>query len=360
MKSLIENHKIIICVGSGGVGKTTVSASLGLMAAHMGKKTLVLTVDPAKRLATTLGLGTGIDEARVPLEGLPPGGELTASIIDSKKVFDDFVKRAMKSDSKAVEKILNNSLYKQLSTTLSGSQEFTALEKLYSAAEEQEYDLIILDTPPTKHAIDFLHAPQKISALFNENVTKWFRDPKGEKTGLFSKILMGGTRKVFDILERLTGAEFIRELREFFVQIEVWQKDLQKRTHDVHRLLTSANCGFVLVTSFDEAKLAEARFFSSEIRKGGYELKSVIINRAFPEQWTDLELGVNLAQGPSEIKLIEFYRHMKVFYSEKKRHYDEFTAQLEKDIQVVQVPEFREDIYSLVGLEKLRSLLEKE
>ncbi|MGE3758036.1 MAG: ArsA family ATPase, partial [Pseudobdellovibrionaceae bacterium] len=332
MTELIQNHKVIVCVGSGGVGKTTVAATLGLVAAKEGKKVLVLTVDPAKRLATTLGLGEGVDQARVELPSLY-SGELHASVIQSKKVFDDFVKRAASKDQR-VEKILNNKLYQQLSTTLSGSQEFTALEKLYSSHESANFDLIILDTPPTKHAIDFLRAPQKISALFNEGIAKWFRETKGSQTGLLSQLFLGGTKKVFQLLEKLTGGEFIKELSDFFVQIESWQKQLEQRTNDVHRLLTSKECAFALVTSFDEAKLAEAEYFSKEIAKGGYTLKLVVINRAFPES---LEMNLDAdSSSPANKKMNEFYNQMKVFYSQKREKYQVFAIHLDPDIQVLQ------------------------
>ncbi|MGZ3826805.1 MAG: ArsA family ATPase, partial [Bdellovibrio sp.] len=228
---IFKEARILVCVGSGGVGKTTVAAALGVLAAKEGKKVLVLTIDPAKRLAQTLGIEGSADITKVPGQNFK--GELYASVIDHKKTFDDFVARVAKK-SESVEKILKNKLYQQLSTNLSGSQEFTSMEKLYSCYASGEFDLIILDTPPTKHAIDFLHAPQKLSALFSEGVAKWFRDPEGKKAGLFGHLLQTGTRQVLKILETLTGSSFIRELSDFFINIEQWQEQLLNRTVDVH------------------------------------------------------------------------------------------------------------------------------
>ncbi len=144
-----------------------------------------------------------------------------------------------------LKKIYKNKLYQQLSTNLSGSQEFTALEKLYSAYESKEFDLIILDTPPTKHAIDFLSSPQKLSVLFSEGVAKWFRDPDGKKSGFFGHLLQAGTKQVLKILETLTGSSFVHELSDFFLNIEQWQEQLLKRTTDVHRMLIAPTTHFL-------------------------------------------------------------------------------------------------------------------
>lgn len=213
MRDLLAQAKILICVGSGGVGKTTVSSAIALKAAQMGRRVLVLTVDPAKRLKSTMGL-ENLDQSQIEHPSIK--GSLTAAVIDNKKIFDDFVDRVA-GDSLSKEKILKNKLYIQLSTTLSGSQEFTALEKLYSSFQSGKYDLIVLDTPPAQHAMDFLGAPKKLAYLFSERITKWFRiSSKGEKLGFFSSLIQSGTKQVIKALELLTGSEFIRELSDFF------------------------------------------------------------------------------------------------------------------------------------------------
>ncbi len=349
--------KIFVCVGNGGVGKTTLAAAMGVRAAQQGLKVLVLTIDPAKRLATTLGIEGEKDITRVPDQNFK--GELFASVVDHKKTFDDFVLRAAKK-SESAKSLFQNKLYQQLSTSLSGSQDFTALEKLYSCFESNEFDLIILDTPPAKHAIDFLNAPQKLSVLFNDKVARWFRESKNSSvTGVFLNLLNTGTKQVLNIMESVTGSELLKELSDFFLSIEQWQGHLEERIANVHRMMVSSDTQFFLVTSFDQAKLLEAEYFLREIRKGGYNLQSVILNRAFPEWFSIQERP--LAEAPTGCeKIFSLYQKEKSFYLQQDREHENFVAKLGKDVHVLRLPEVSEPISDLQGLIKLAEILKEK
>ena len=345
LDDILKSHHIVVCAGSGGVGKTTLAASLGVRAAELGLRTLVLTVDPAKRLATALGLDLRSDEIRE-VENLPASAPLSAAVVDSKKTFDGFIAKHA-SSKEAADKILNNSLYQQLSTTLSGSQEFTSLERLFEAYESEKYDLIILDTPPTKHAVDFLNAPQKLSNLFEDSIAKWFLSAGAPaKPGFFGALVSRGTRTVFKSLEVLTGPQFIEELTEFFASVRSVQAVLRDRTAGINRLMKSSETTFITVTSFDEAKLLEAKFLQGKLKELGYSLSAVIINRAFP-----LWLHEGEAQGSADLQV--FYETFRAYYEKRYALYESFARQLPANIRLVRLPEYNQDIH---GLDDLRVL----
>lgn len=345
MSELFEGKKVVVCIGSGGVGKTTVAAALGVLAAQQGLRVLVLTIDPSKRLASTLGIADNGDVSRVP--GSEKFGALSASVVNHRQTFDDFVRRAAEHAPRA-EKILNNRLYQQLTTSLSGSQDFTALEKLLTCSSSGDFDLVILDTPPAQHAIEFLNAPEKIARLFNEGIAKWFRDPEGRNAGLWESVVKIGTRQVFKVLETLTGSEFLKELSEFFKHLEGWQDRLEKRTAEVQRLLASPSTAFVLVTGFDQAKLLEAEDIAREIRQSGYHLDHVVLNRAFPE-WLDPSKD---AAG-LDPRLQSLYSAFLRYYEDRRKSFDQFRHHLQDEAKILQLPEMGEPISDLEGLETI-------
>jgi anion-transporting ArsA/GET3 family ATPase len=356
---ILKKYKVVVCAGSGGVGKTTVAAALGVRAAEIGLNVLVLTVDPAQRLATALGLDLSNDqEKRVP--GQKYKGKLHAAVIDSRKTFDQFIARHAASPD-AAERIMRNRLYQQISTTLSGSQEFTSLERLLEAVESGRHDLVVLDTPPTKHAMDFLSAPQRIHSLFQDRVTTWFIGAAGGGGGLFSSIVNRGTRTVLKSLEILTGGQFIEELMDFFVAMRSVQKTLRDRSIAVQKLLAGPQTRFVVVTSFDAAKLDEARFLQSALRKLGFALEAVIINRAFPI-WLPEHIETRRPSVPSDShdayeKVLKFYERFKQFNSARYNLYDEFAKSLRNTAQIFRIPEYDQDIHGLEDLEKLAGKL---
>ncbi len=328
------------------------SAAIGVRAAELGRRVLVLTVDPAKRLATALGLELSDDADReVPLVGVT--GSLSAAVVDSKKVFDKFI-RAHASGSDVIERIMKNRLYQQMSTTLAGSQEFTALERLLQATESDQYDLVILDTPPTKHAMDFLTAPQRLSSLFSESITRWFSSSDDKPKGLIAAIVGKGTRTVLKSLEILTGGQFIEELIDFFGAVRSIQKVLRERSLSAEALLTHTTTRFFVVTSFDAAKLVEAGYLQGQLKKMGYRLQAVIINRAFPLWLPDDEIA-SQAPTAAEREVQSFFDQFRTYYRSRYVLYEEFAKGLDKSILVARIPEYRQDVH---GLDDLKSLAE--
>jgi anion-transporting ArsA/GET3 family ATPase len=211
----------------------------------------------------------------------------------------------------------------------------------------------VLDTPPTKHAIDFLEAPQKLSALFNEKITQWFRDPAAGEKSFFRSLIQTGTKQVLRALESLTGSEFMRELADFFQSIQQWQGQLEKRIADMHKLLVHPKTHFVLVTSFDEAKLKEAEFFSGEIRKSGYQLSGVLINRAYPK---GLDLSVR-TEGHTEIE--KLYSQYQNYLIQREKVYQSFSIRMSGQGQVLKLPELMSPISDLEGVVEMAQNMEE-
>lgn len=334
--------QVMVCIGSGGVGKTSIAAGLGVLAAEEGFRVLVLTIDPSQRLAQTLGIENSKDIVKVP--GQTFKGELFASVVDHKKTFDEFIQLSTKY-SETAKKILDNKLYQQLSTNLSGSQEFTCLEKLYSVYESKQFDVIILDTPPAEHAIDFLEAPQKLARLFNEGIVKWFKDPSGKKQNILTQIINQSTKQVLKALEILTGSSFIRELSDFFIRIEEHRDKLQERVLASQSLLMSERTEFYLVASPDPVKLKEAQRIAKSIKKNGFHLEQTIINRSQPLWAYRVEANsIRNAQ-------------LKDFSLEMREYYTQVTQDFKKYGPHIEVPECEEDIASLKDVVHLTKYL---
>ncbi|MBX2995438.1 MAG: ArsA family ATPase [Bdellovibrionaceae bacterium] len=352
MSFIARDVRVVVCAGTGGVGKTTIAAALAAQAAEEGRRVLVLTIDPSQRLKTTLGLSDSGETSELKHPRIK--GSLSAAVVNSKKTFDDFVLRSARSKESA-QRILNNKLYVQLSTTLSGSQEFTALERLYEAVESGNYDLVILDTPPAKHAMDFLKAPQKLGALFQDKITRWFRDPKGGDKSFLVGIFQMGTKQVIKALEKLTGSEFVRELSDFFSSIQSWQGELEERTNNVHRLLVAASTQFVLVCSYDRSKLLEAFKFAKAIRQDGYHLHSLILNRAFPE-WLANRQDRTFPSDPAGQMAAKW-----AGYFEERRKNSSILSELQnQSVQIRELPEMKEDIRTLDGVFEIVDRLKEQ
>lgn len=329
--------QILICVGTGGVGKTTIASGLAIQAAMDGKKVLVLTIDPSQRLAQALGIQNSRGIVRVPQQNFK--GELFASLVQHQDLFDGLVMRASVQYPE-VKKLLTNKLYRQLTTTLSGSQEFTSLEALYQASLSQEYDLIVLDTPPSQHVLDFLRAPQKLIEILNKSSVDWLSHSQTQKTSLFKRLAQQGSQGVLKVLESLTGQEFISNLSQFFSHLGEWQGQLQGRIVEIQRLLASSRVSFCMVTGLSPSRLAETQELKREMKKNGFSLDFIVVNRALPLWYLKNEASTGLSVQES----------LKRFFKNQEERLEQYEK--EQKISVYRIPEMTFDIKNFEDLKK--------
>jgi len=286
---LISAHRVLVCVGSGGVGKTTTAASLALWGALSGRRTAVVTIDPAKRLADCLGLhALSAQEEPIPAEtfaryGLKPHGTLTALLVDQQSAWDAAVARYAPTPEIA-QRILQNRFYQGLSRTFAGSHEYMALDTLATLVQREVYDLIVVDTPPTRQALDFLEAPQRLQRFLDSQVSRIFiRSAASSGWAAFSAVNRTATFLLRKI-ESATGITALEEITEFFSSMQRMFVDFGERFGRVRTLLGSPDTAFVLVTSPEEEVLAEAEEFRLGLEHLGVTLKGVVANRMH-EEW---------------------------------------------------------------------------
>lgn len=272
---LVADSKVVVCSGSGGVGKTTTAALLAMHAAKTGSRAVVVTIDPAKRLADALGL-EGLSNEPALVDGDWPG-EMWAMMLDTKATFDGLVRRHARDEQQAAT-ILANGFYKNISSSLSGTQEYMASEKLYELAVESDYDLVVVDTPPTRNALDFLHAPQQLARFLDHRLYKFLITPT---KGLVRAVNFAA-QTVMRSLAKVVGAEVIADAMEFFAAFEGMEAGFKDRANHVHALLRRSETAFVLVASPRADTVAEASFFASELAKMEIRVRCLIVNRMSP------------------------------------------------------------------------------
>lgn len=270
--------RVVVCCGSGGVGKTTVSAALALRFAREGHKVAVLTIDPARRLADSLGIGRLDNRARtVPLERLDPEatGSLDAMMLDAKSTFDGLVRRFAPDEATAA-RVLANRYYQFASSRLGGSHEYMAMERLLQLYADGPYDTIVLDTPPTRHALDFLRAPARMSGLMDQGVLRWLVMP-ASKGGW--RALEFGSEAAARVLKKLLGQGTIGEIAEFFEAFRVLGERMRERSDRVQALLRDPACRFLLVSSPAPAAREEALYFLRVLQEREMPFGGFVINR---------------------------------------------------------------------------------
>ncbi|EKD42620.1 MAG: anion-transporting ATPase [uncultured bacterium] len=364
-KNFFEEKKLILVCGSGGVGKTTASASLALKAARVGYKSLVLTIDPAKRLATSLGLKeltgvpTRIDMSQMADFDRTENVHMEAMMLNPKSTFDDLVIRY--SPSKDIEnKILNNFIYQHLSDMIAGSQEYMAMEKLYELVSENKYDVIIIDTPPTTHAIDFLEAPQKMVNALSHSMIHLLLKPAlfVGKSGM--KIIEKGSQMILKVFDRITGFAFLQDISEMLLSFQALLGGFEERAAEVKKILSDSSTSFVLVTACEAQSLKEAQVFADKITEQGYCLEGVLLNRVHPyyeeiagkEEMYRQKLENKMGKVMAE-KMMLVYEESMVS-ARRDLSYRQKLKDMISGIQfLVPVPLFEGDIHDLDGLCRL-------
>ncbi|HVE47980.1 MAG TPA: ArsA-related P-loop ATPase [Acidimicrobiales bacterium] len=283
VEQLVAAKEIVVTCGSGGVGKTTTAAALAAMAAvRQGGKVLVLTIDPARRLADALGVGAlGNEATRVPAAefkaaGVPnPRGELWAAMLDTKQSWDDLVMRHA-PDKRTAKRILANKLYENITGRFVQSHEYIAMERLYDLHNEGRFDLIVVDTPPTRNAIDFLQAPERMAEFFSSRFLKILTAPYR------SSMLNFASKPFFTVADRVLGSQFLHDIAQFFSLMQTMAPGFVERAKAVSRLLRDHRTTYVVVSTLEAAPLHEAEFFVDELTSKGFHLGAVVLNKVLP------------------------------------------------------------------------------
>jgi anion-transporting ArsA/GET3 family ATPase len=294
---MLEGKRVVVCAGSGGVGKTTTAAAVALGMAARGAKVAVVTIDPAKRLAGALGLDVldneprRIDSRR--LAGVAMSGELWAMMLDPQQTFDDLIDSVAPTPERAAD-IKENRIYRQLSTAVAGSQEFTAVSKLYELSESGCFDLIVLDTPPARNALDFFDAPERLEAFLEGGALKALLRPTTVGMRLFAK----GAAPVLAALRRVTGVDVTTDLATFFALLGGMTDSFGTRARQVDLLLHAPSTGFLLISSPQSGPTDDAISFRRKLAEGQLPFSGAIVNRVHPPlPEVDLpDVGAELAQ----------------------------------------------------------------
>ncbi|MDQ6784285.1 MAG: AAA family ATPase [Actinomycetota bacterium] len=289
IESLLASKEIVVTCGSGGVGKTTTAAATAAMAAvRHGGKVLVITVDPARRLASALGLkGFGNEARRVPASafsgiGVKPRGEMWAAMLDTKQSWDALVRRhAPDEDTK--RRILENPLYQNISGRFVQSHDYIAMERLYELHSEGSFDLIIVDTPPTRNAVDFIEAPARMAEFFQSRLLKMLIVPYR------SRLVNLASRPFYQIADRILGAQFLADIAEFFILFQTMYSGFVTRADAVERLLHDRRTTFMVVSTLEAAALREAEFFIDVLSSKRFHLGALVLNKVLPEYLLDSE-----------------------------------------------------------------------
>src|SRR3954470_18834156 len=346
--SLLEGKRIVICAGSGGVGKTTTAAALAMGMAERGKRVAVVTIDPARRLATSLGLEELGNEPR--LVDLELEGELWAMMLDAKRTFDELIER-LAPDARTRDEVFANRIYQQLSNAVAGSQEFTAIAKLYELDQEGRFDLLVLDTPPSRNALDFLDAPQRLKGFFGGRAVRMFLRP----AGLSGRVLGRGTGMVFSVLKRVTGVDLLQDLSVFFRTLGGMIDGFTERADRVGLLLEDPGTTFLIVAAPRHDPVEEAIFFHRKLRDADMPFGGLVVNRLHTAPDGDGTLPAELAEDLTR-KVSAATAELSALAEREQASVEHLRTTL-GDPPTIVVPELDGDVHDVEGLALVRAHL---
>jgi anion-transporting ArsA/GET3 family ATPase len=347
---LLEGRRMVICAGSGGVGKTTTAAAVGLGLAEQGLKVAVVTIDPARRLANALGLQELDNEPR--RVELDAPGELWAMMLDAKRTFDQLIEH-LAPDEKTRDEVLGNRIYQQLSSAVAGSQEFTAIAKLYELDRDGDFDVLVLDTPPSRNALDFLDAPGRLTGFFQGRTIRVFMRP----AGISGRILGRGTGVVFGILQRVTGVDLLRDLSVFFRSLGGMIDGFTERAKRVGALLEDPATTFLIVTAPRHDPVEEAIFFHRKLREASMPFGGLVVNRVHQPPDDALGAAVATELGPALAERVSVAtRELAALAARDAVNVQRLRDEL-GDPPTILVPELEDDVHDLDGLALVRSHL---
>jgi anion-transporting ArsA/GET3 family ATPase len=346
---VLRDHRIVVCTGSGGVGKTTTAAVLAMEAARRGQRACVVTIDPARRLANAMGLA-GLTDTATLVEG-PWPGELWALVLDTKSTFDALVARHA-TDPAQAEAILGNRFYRNISGALSGTQEYMAMEKLYELHHDGAYDVIVVDTPPTRNALDFLEAPRRLTRFLDHRLYKLLMTP----TKGLARAMNVAAQTFLRTVSRVVGGEVVADSIEFFTAFDGMESGFSERADAVVELLTHHQTAFVLVTAPRRDVVEEASFFAEKLHEADIPVRALIVNRVHPH-FTAARPEILRARAATHAgtALGEQYANLAEFAAvalSEDAHLQGLTARV-APAPVVKVPFLATDVHDLEGLRRI-------
>ena len=367
MADASDTRRVIVCAGSGGVGKTTTSAALAMALAASGKRVAVLTIDPARRLADAMDVGDiGNTARRVPLEQVIPGcaGTLHAVMLDQKATFDGVVARFAPS-VEIRDRILNNHYYQYTSSKLAGTHEYMAMEKLFELYHSGDYDVVVLDTPPARHALDFLEAPERLKGLFDEGVMRWITLPR-DNVGF--KVLERGSAALVGVLKKLVGSRTMSDIAEFFHAFQDLWGGIRERSAAVRALLASDVTTFLLVTTPSPAAHAQAHEFLKALTDAGMPFGGFLVNRMVPSPsdpspldpaaFPDVPEGIDASAWATIVAAVEQAPARQAELAGADRSAMSHLTAEAPDVGLWAIPELARDVSDLEGLLEVSTYLE--